>query len=79
VCTSGLPLINQPYDIRDFVFRNNNYYSPDSAITFIWKNKVYRTLTEWRNATKQEMDKTAIYGFNENPQLVALGKGTNNK
>ena len=75
VCTSGLPLINQPYDIRDFIFRNNNYYSPDSAITFIWKNKVYRTLTEWRNATKQEMDKTAIYGFNENPQLVGLGKG----
>lgn len=75
VTTSGLTMITQPYDIPTAIFRNNNYYSPNSSIKIIWGHNTYSTLNDWRQKAKQEMDKTTAYGFSEDPHLVNVGKG----
>jgi hypothetical protein len=75
VTTSGLPMITQPYDIPTARFMNNNYYSPDSAIKIIWGKHTYRSLDDWRKEARQEIDKSTVLGFSENPHLVNAGKG----
>ena len=48
---------------------NNNYYNFKRAVKFLWNDKLYADLIQWRNASTQEKEGATNYGFSIDPGL----------
>ncbi len=51
-------------------FINNNYYSFSNSLRILWDDKLYNSLSEWRDSTLQEKDGLNNYGLSVDPNLI---------
>jgi hypothetical protein len=75
VGTAGKDLVLIPNPQSGWSFKNNCYFNYGDRIKIVWGKKTYRSLAEWRAATKQEKTVGADTGFDVDPGLMDPGHG----
>ncbi len=75
VTAANKKVINIPLSTGGWSFKGNCYWTYGDHIQIVWEGKTYTSISEWRNATNQEMLNGAPVGFEVDPKLVNPGSG----
>lgn len=73
--TKGKELVKIPNPQSGWSFKNNCYHNYGDKIKIVWGDKTYKSLDEWRQATRQEMMNENMVGFAADPELSDAGHG----
>jgi len=73
--TGGKDLVLIPNPESGWNFKNNCYFTYGDKISIKWGKKNFKSLAEWRTATKQESMDGSDIGFEIDPGLMDPGHG----
>jgi hypothetical protein len=71
---NGAPMVVAPDTIAlDVAFQHNTWYSENGSYTFVWADRRYTSLQDFRAATGQETMNSQLTGIAANPLLASPG------